>query len=422
MSLKKLSDNVKKVKLDNGLNITVLSKPTSNKTNAYLVVHFGGAYDKYYLDGKLIQIPQGVAHFLEHKTFSMPDNRDISIVFSSLGLDVNAYTDYQNTVYTVSGVENIEIGLKELINFVFTPYMTDENVESEKEIIIQELLMYKDEPDELLNEGFMRNLFFYSPFTHDLAGTVEEVKKINAEILNKCYKEFYHPENMELVIVGNINSDEAINIVKDAFTNFKFDKFIKPILYYEKEPLDVKKEYNETTADVIYPQVMMGLKLPVVEGNYLDRKIHYNCLKNYLFGYDTKFHQSLLDKKLIIGNLKKGVCLRNIGSYFYFYANTPNPQKLIKVIKNRLDNIDNFKISKSTLERYKKASIGSYIKGFNSIDYLTDNIIDGILNDYDFFDKLNNYNNISMDNIQNVVNEIKNAKFSAFVMYPDKKH
>lgn len=420
--MKKLNDNVNRITLDNGLKITILPKPTSNKTNIYLVVNFGGAYDKYYIDDKLIEIPQGVAHFLEHKTFSMPNDKDISIVFASLGLDVNAYTDYQNTVYTVSGIENIYKGIKELINFVFTPYITKENVESEKEIIIQELLMYQDDPDEILNEGLMNNLYYSTPYIHDLAGTVKEVKKIDEKILFDCYQEFYHPANMHLVIVGNIDSDKAITEVKKEMAKFSFSEFRKPILYFDKEPNNVKKTYGETKGDIVYPQVMMGIKLPPLDGSYLERKLHYNYIKHYLFGYDTKFHQKLLDEKIIIGNLKTGVTIKKVGAYFYFYANTNNPNKFIKIIKKRVESIDTFKFSKSVLNRYMKYSIGAYIKGFNSVDYLTDNIIDGIVNEYDFFDKIKAYKNLSIESVKNIVNEIKNGEISSFVMYPKEKH
>ena len=203
----------------------------------------------------VVKVPDGIAHFLEHKLFASADGEDITYQFENIGLEVNAYTDYFNTTYYFSGSGNVYQGIELLLNFVQSPHFTTENVESEKGIIEQELLMYQDMPDEALSLGLMKNLFHKYPYIYDVGGTVDDVYKIDKDILNFCYHTFYHPLNMNFVIVGDVDPNEVFNFIENNQKNKSFTPYKNPSLVIDEEGNDVVKEFDSKEMDVVNQKV-----------------------------------------------------------------------------------------------------------------------------------------------------------------------
>ena len=214
---KKVNEKFFVEKLDNGLTVIVMPKKGFYKTYAVFSTKYG-SQDLEFIplnEKEYFKSPEGIAHFLEHKLFEKEECTDVANVFASLGADVNAYTTSTNTAYLFSTVDNVYESLETLIDFVQTPYFTDASIEKERGIIEQELLMYLDNPQNILYFATLKGLYKDNTVRNEIGGTVESIKDIDKELLYKCHETFYHPSNMVLVVVGNVNEEEVINFVKE---------------------------------------------------------------------------------------------------------------------------------------------------------------------------------------------------------------
>ena len=220
-----LNEKVYSEILPNGLRVIVIPKPGFNKTFVCFAAKYGALVNRFVpRDGSdYVEMPLGIAHFLEHKMFDLPSGDDASTLFARYGLDSNAMTNYTMTAYLFSGAANITDGINLLLDFVQDPYFTDESVKKEQGIIVQELKMYLDDPNDALHLGLMQNLFHQYPLRYDVGGTVDSIMEITKEHLYKCYRTFYHPANMDLIVVGdpdNIFANQN-NSVESVFNHVR---------------------------------------------------------------------------------------------------------------------------------------------------------------------------------------------------------
>ena len=199
-------------KLENGLKIIIIPRETSNKKYIIWGTHFGSIDNHFIMPdtNEEVFIPDGVAHFLEHKMFEQPNGTNSLDNLMSLGIDANAYTTNDHTAYLFECTNNFYKGLDEFMDYVQSPYYTDENVEKEKGIIAQEIRMYDDDPEWQLYMQILDCLYKGNEIKIDIAGTVESIEKINKDILYKCYNTFYHQSNMVLVVCGNFVTEEIL--------------------------------------------------------------------------------------------------------------------------------------------------------------------------------------------------------------------
>ena len=350
-----LEEKIYKRQLDNGLNLTVIQKKGFKSVSAAFTTSFGGVYNKIEVQGKVHELPLGVAHFLEHKLFATADGEDITVKFANIGLEVNAYTDYYNTTYYFTGSDNIYQGIELLLDFVQTPYFTDENVESEKGIIEQELLMYQDIPGEAISLGLMNNLYHKFPYIYDVGGTVEDVNKINKEILYFCYEIFYHPQNMNFVIVGDLNPDEVFELIANNQNKKTFKEYQFPKLYIENEDNSLEKEFDSKEMDVVNSKVLIGIKLPMrnekPNRNSLPLDdLYYRIIKNALFGGYTHFNQKLLDDKIICSPLRSSYNGDSYAQYLAIGADVNDIDEFIKRIKKRIIALKTIKFNQKEVD------------------------------------------------------------------------
>ena len=421
-----LSEKIFKKELNNGLMVTLIEKKDYKKVSAAFTTKFGGSYQKIKVSEKEYSLPLGVAHFLEHKLFASDDGEDITYQFENIGLEVNAYTDYYNTTYYFSGSQNIFKGIELLLDFVQKPYFTTENVESEKGIIEQELLMYQDIPDEALSFGLMNNMYHKFPYIYDVGGTVEDVYKIDKDILYFCYDLFYHPKNMEFVIVGDLDPNEVFNFIEDNQSKKTFKEFQNPQLVIDSESDNIVKNYDSKKMDVINQKVAVGFKLPmrkesIKHNQLLVEDLYYRIIKNILFGGHTNFHQKLLDDKLITSPLASNYSGDDYAQYFSLIAETNNVDKFIKKIKNRLNDLKRLKFSQKEVNRIKKDLIGKFIISFNSVSAIMGDYLESIARNYDYLDFINIVNSINIDDLKEKGKTLLNLPMSVFVIEPNKK-
>lgn len=196
-------------KLENGLTVAVVPRKGFARSIAYFVTDFGSVHTEFTLDGKTYQTPAGVAHFLEHKMFDLPGDRDVPGEFAALGAMTNAFTSYDMTAYYFSCTQNFQECLRLLLEFVSTPYFTEESVAKEMGIIDQEIGMNQDAPDSKVFEDLMEAVYENHPIRVPILGTSETIRQITPAVLETCHKAFYTPGNMMLCVIGDVDPDQV---------------------------------------------------------------------------------------------------------------------------------------------------------------------------------------------------------------------
>ena len=199
--------------LPNGLTVLVSPRPGFTRKLAYFVTDYGSIHRKFTLDGKSVTAPAGVAHYLEHKMFDLPD-RDVSAEFAALGAHVNAFTSYDVTAYYFGCTVNFESCLKLLLEFVSTPWFTEESVAKEQGIIGQEIGMNADNPDTRIFENLMQAMYENHPIREPILGTQESIAQIDKQVLYESHRAFYRPGNMLLCVVGDVDPEEVTRIAE----------------------------------------------------------------------------------------------------------------------------------------------------------------------------------------------------------------
>ena len=202
-------------RLPNGLTVAVVPKEGFSKKLAYFVTDFGSIHTDFLFEGQEHHVPAGIAHYLEHKLFDMPDGRDVSAEFAALGAITNAFTSYDMTAYYFSCTENFEDCLRFLLEFVSTPYFTEESVRKEQGIIDQEIGMNEDAPESKVFENLVSTLYHRHPIRVPILGTSESIREITADTLHLCHRAFYTPGNMMLCVIGDVDAEEVASIAEE---------------------------------------------------------------------------------------------------------------------------------------------------------------------------------------------------------------
>lgn len=410
-------------KLDNGLELFFVPfKERKNYCMEYGVKYGAKTYEFISAySNKKVKIPYGVAHFLEHKMFEQKDGVDPFAYFSLSGSDANASTSYDITSYTVEGIKDIEKNLKFLLDYVNSPYFTDENVEKEKGIIIEELNMYKDQPENKLFEESNKAFFVKHPMRIDIGGTPSTVNKITKEILYECYDTFYQPNNMFLVIAGNINPEKLLDIVKNnkKVNSKKGDK--KITTFKVEEPIEVKeKEKKINIKNMIIPKFVLSFKSKIKEmSNEEKYKYHLsmNIFLYILFGMSSDFREEVYNKELCSLFYNSSSIVDDI-LVVEFLSESRYPEEMKKRI---IECIKNGKILKEDVERVKKVRISLEVVDSDKPYKLLNSIINDIT-DYDevIFNKIDIIRSITLDDVLKVRKDILLDNYS-FVIGSSKK-
>lgn len=424
---KTIYDNINEIvyeeKLSNGLTIKIIPKPGYKKVFACFGTNYGSLTNKFvpYNESEYVEVPLGIAHFLEHKLFAMEDGTDAANIFTEMGLEANAYTDYTETVYLFSGTSEIENGINLLLDFVQKPYFTDENVESERGIIEQELLMYLDMPRDRLHSGLMENMFEVYPLRYDVGGTVEEIKKIDKETLYKCYNTFYHPSNMSFIIVGDVDCDKIFELIRSNQNKKDFPKPLDIKRNFLVEDENVVRKYSSIKMDVSIPKIAIGFKLPFEKYSYNENMMIELYLKIILeskLGPSSDFYQELLDEELISGSLGYSVFLDDKCGYVKVSADSKKPEEYSKKMKEFLLKLSKVKIENNEFERFKKAILGSFLKSLNSLEFIASSFIEYDFKNCDLFSSIKLLENSTLKDVKKMGKYFKESALTEFVVFP----
>ncbi|HGH0457330.1 TPA: M16 family metallopeptidase, partial [Clostridioides difficile] len=375
-----LKEEVYYEKLQNGLDVYFMPKRGFMKKYAILATNYGSNDLEFVPIGedKKIRVNEGIAHFLEHKMFEQPDGGDAFDKFSKLGVNANAFTNFTMTAYLFSATENFYESLEHLIDYVQTPYFTDENVEKEKGIIAQEIKMYNDDPDWNVYFNCLKAMYVNYPARIDIAGTVDSIYKITKEELYKCYNTFYNPGNMALFVVGDLDVEKVIDVTKKS-NNYKVDRLSKSIeRFYPEEPESVKEKEVIEKFPISMPMFNIGFKDSNVglKGKELLRKeIVTDILVGMLFKKGSKLYEDLYMQGLINENFGAGFSSQVDYAFSIIAGDSKEPKKVKEIILDYIEKSKKEGLSKEEFERTKKKKIGSFIKCFDSINFIGNSFI-----------------------------------------------
>lgn len=402
----KLQETLWHETLDNGLEVFILPKPGFTKTYATFSTRYGSIDNHFTPPGKdTVKVPDGIAHFLEHKMFEEPEG-DIFSKFASQGASANAYTSFDRTVYLFTATHEVEANLDTLLHFVQNPYFTDENVEKEKGIIVQEIDMYRDNPDWRVYFGLIEAMYQKHPVHIDIAGTPDSVRSITKEMLYDCYYTFYHPSNMTLFIVGGVDPQKVMEQVKQdqAKKTFPTGGDIKRL--FEDEPTQVKEKKRELTLPVSLPKCLFGFKEePADVNDAVRRELASKLMLEALLGASSVLYQELYDDNLISDGFGHEY---NTGPGFSFSiigGETRDPDQLVTRVSEAMYEAAKNGITSEVFERTRRKKIGAFLRMMNSPESIASEFTKYRQKGGDLFTLVEIYESLTLDEINQRIKE-----------------
>lgn len=411
ISLIGIDEDIFYEQLENGLDIYLYNKEGCTNNYVTFTTKFGSIYNEFVpIDkNKMIHVPHGVAHFLEHKVFAQEKDPQPEEFFAKSGALSNAYTTFKNTTYLFSGPNNLKENIVYLLDYVQSPYFTKENVNSEKGIITQEIHMCDDNPTDVLYEHIRKNIFQYNHFKDSIIGTTKDISSIDKDILYTCYNTFYHPSNMFLVITGNFNKEEILDtIIKNqANKKFKKPKEIKIKEYKEPDKVVRKKEIINMNTPI--PKVSYNIKIPLTNINMSTRKynLYLFMIFSCLFDETSTFDEECKNNNIITNSLYLNILNADSHLLISLINETNNYEKLLKKIEEKLKNIE---ITEDDLERKKRVLISNELFSFENIEIVNDMIVDNVI--FDNTIENNMINLLKSLNIKELTSILKNLNLN----------
>lgn len=378
--------------LANGLKVYLLPKPGFHKTYGLFTTNYGSIDNHFgYKNESLHQVPDGIAHFLEHKMFEKEEG-DVFQVFGQQGASANAFTSFTRTSYLFSATEKIKENLETLLDFVQEPYFTKETVEKEKGIIGQEIQMYDDDPNWRQFFGMLRNLYPNHPVGIDIAGTVESIAEITVEDLYLCYQTFYHPSNMTLFIVGNIDVEETMQWISANQAQKTFAPIRQIERVFPADSYDSIERFNQLKMAVTRKKTIVGIKglqqnLPSDAKEKMIFRSALHLLFQMLLGNTSTNFLRLYNEGVIDDTFGFEFNLDRAFHFADFSTDTENPDQFEKEIQTILLNYRNDpEVNETNLALLKKKTLGKYFQSLNSLEHIANQFTQDLFGEYTLFD------------------------------------
>ncbi|MFB5194204.1 EF-P 5-aminopentanol modification-associated protein YfmH [Neobacillus sp. KR4-4] len=427
ISFDQLQEELYHEKLANGLNVYILPKKGFNKTFATFTTKYGSVDNTFVPLGKeeYVKVPDGIAHFLEHKLFEKEDG-DVFQQFSRQGASANAFTSFTRTAYLFSSTSDVEKNLETLIDFVQEPYFSEKTVEKEKGIIGQEITMYDDNADWRLYFGLIQNLYQNHPVKIDIAGTIESISHITKDWLYECYNTFYHPSNMLLFIVGPVNPESFMNQVKENQAKKEYKDMPEIQRKFENEPTEAAEKRRVLEMNVQTSKCLLGIKALHVDqsGNeMLKNELTMNVLLDLLFGKSSENYNQLYNDGLIDETFSFDYTQEQGFGFAMIGGDTGEPDKLAETLQKMLLDAKNQNVfNEDQLERAKRKKIGAFLRAVNSPEYIANQFTRYAFNDMNLFDVVPTLEKITLNDVQSLASEvISEDRFSVCQVIPKKK-
>ena len=403
---------IKKV-LDNGLTVLVLEKKDFSSAYAIFGTRFGSIDSVFSLDGERVSLPDGIAHFLEHKMFENEEG-DAFTLYSKTGASANAYTSFDRTCYLFSCSSNFYKNLEILLGFVGAPYFTEQTIEKEQGIIGQEIKMYDDDPSWRVLFNLLGAMYKSHSVKIDIAGTAETIAKINEKLLYDCHRAFYNPHNMCLAVAGNVDAEKIFKMAEEM---------VKPVSakverIYNEEPAGVKTDYVEQKLQVSIPLFTVGIKedigdiVPSVKTAALSE-----AAAQYLFGKASPLYERLLGEGLITPSFSKEYFYGRGYSAYIVSGESENPKKVAEEIKNYIAEVQQKGVDKALAENSLKKLYGGSVASYNSMDNIANSLMEGFVLGFDPFEKEEEIKKITVQELDSRIKEINLENLALSVVF-----
>lgn len=380
----RLGERLFSCRLSNGLTVKIVPKPGFTRKIAYFVTDFGSIHTEFELDGKKISAPAGIAHFLEHKMFELPQ-RDVSGEFAALGANVNAFTSYDMTAYFFSCTENFTQSLRLLLEFVSTPYFPEESVTRELGIIDQEIGMNEDNPDTRIFENLTEKMYTRHPIRVPILGTRESLREITPQLLHDCHRAFYTPANMVLCVVGDVEEKEVLSIAEDVLG--KEEKPAGKKLRCWQEQMCCDSTPATLSMEVAMPQFLLGFKCENFDHGEkaIRQEVIGDLAAEVLFGESSTLYLSLYEKGLIDASFGGGYETVDGCALLSCGGDSEDGDAVKAAILSRAEEIVRQGIDHNDFLRMKRSALGRRIRDLDSFDSTCFRLCAYHFSDFDYF-------------------------------------
>ena len=398
-------------KLENGLNVIIIPKANTNKKYIIWGTNFGSIDNRFIMPetNEEVNIPDGVAHFLEHKMFEQKSGINSLDTLMALGLDANAYTTNDHTAYLFEcSNDKFYEGLDEFMDYVQNPYYTDENVEKEKGIIGQEIMMYDDDPGFQVYLNTMDCLYHNCPVKIDIAGTIESISGIDKEMLYKCYNTFYNPGNMTLVVCGDFVPEDLLEeIKKRIIPKDVFSGEIKRL--YPDEAESINMPYKEANMEVSMPLFMIGIKDdPKATERIVEKHIAINIILNMIIGNSSDLYKKLYENGTLIAEPDFDYEFSKEYAHVLISGQSKEPKEILKEIEKVIEDYSKNGLNEEHFNRIKRKLYGDAVTEYNSVGDIARMFLTDTFKGVNTFDYIEKFESITLDYTQKILNEVFN--------------
>ncbi len=409
----KIHEKIYQEKLDNGLTVFIYPRKGINKKYIVWGVNFGSIDNHFVIPetGEEVQMPDGIAHYLEHKMFEQKDKPNALDTLCAMGVDANAYTTTYMTAYLYEAQNNFYEALDEFMDYVQNPYFTQENVDKERGIIAQEINMYEDYPEEALYINLLKNMYKNHGIRIEVAGTVSSILNITPEMLYKNYNTFYRLDNMALAVCGDFEVEEILNEIKKRIILTSNNKPIERI--YPEEPREVNPNQRFSNREVTIPLFMIGYKDEVTTDEYLRKDLAIDILMNIIMGPSSDLHQRLYKEGMIFAPLAFDYDYSKTYAHVLIQGKSYDPGKVSDLIKEEIEKYKKNGINEKDFIRCKNKLYAEIVKDYDDLAGVGNTLVSDYFKDIKPFSDFEEFDKISIEYIQKLLDNIYVEKYCA---------
>ena len=416
-----LEERYYQIRHKSGLDIYVFPKKLTS-TYALFATKYGSIDNCFRIEGgETVSVPDGIAHYLEHRMFTQADGSDITERFSEYGADSNAYTTFTKTAYLFSCTENFEKSLEALLDFVTEPYFTEELVEKERGIIVQEIKMCQDDPYDRCFLGLLEALYQKNNVRTDVVGSEASVGQITADMLNTCYRTFYAPNNMALIVCGDVKPETVVRIANKTLP--KTFRAVNVERVYPEEPRAVATPMKEARMNVSKPIFSIGVKDVDFAGDAKQRSRRdaaMSVLCEVLFSRSGELYNRLFEENIITPEFSYGYSISDTFSFVSVSGESENPKAVLEEIQKYIRSATENGLSREDFERSCRVLYADYVKGFDSTDEIANSMLEFLFDGGDILDYGDVLKAVTFEEVEVLLqNVFEEDLFAMSVIYPD---
>ena len=413
-----LGERVYEEKLNNGLLVRVVPKDGFTKTHAFFAVNYGSMDTSFSLDGIKYATPEGVAHYLEHKMFDMPNCNTMQL-FSKYGGSPNAFTSYDMTAYYVECTDHVKENLKILMELVCTPYFTEESVDKERGIIAQEIRMYEDSPDSCVYENLFSAMFANHPIRNPIAGTVESIEAITDETLYQCHRAFYTPNNMMLCVVGDVDPQMIFDLANEVVPS---GRAVPVRDYGVPEIMKPKTPRIEKSMEISMPMFSIGFKTEPAKNGIEAMQLEFlgDLASEILMGESSELYTKLYEDNLIDSGFSAGYESIRGASLISASGDSRDPDAVLDAILAEAEHLGKNGLDEDLFQRLKRSSLGRRIRNLDSFSSICYRMCAYHFEGTDYYSVPDRFRNVTMDQVAEFLfRSVRKERCAISIIYPN---